>query len=303
MNLFLRKNLFKILPYFFPRKKYKKVLNSRIGITTLLCHNDVGMFLYCLNSFFIHLRCGLPVFIVDDGTLTSNDEAMLKDHFMATIIKKKECDKRMKVLLKPYKNFYAFRFGKSAQILKYKFDVNVFHPFDKWIYLDADILFYKKPAEILNWLNPENKSVLYSIIDDALYSEEELEMDSSVEHCLRRLMKIHTGASIETSFFSSLLCFPEKKAMNLKVLEETFELFNKISYFHSWLSEQTAFSFLFSTLKRGKLPFKRYINIWLLSQYNRLDLNSAVSIHYAGGIKKDRFIIDAVKLAIKSKFF
>lgn len=106
----LSKNvLFHYLPVTF--KTYREADRSdNLGISTLLCHNNVNLFIWNLTSFFHFSEMAFPVYIVNDGTLTEADCQKIKKHFNAVIESNQTSEKRIYRLIKPYKYICRFRF-------------------------------------------------------------------------------------------------------------------------------------------------------------------------------------------------
>jgi len=103
----LFKLFFKYIPVFFQPKKSTEI-QTKIGVTMLLCHKDMSLVLYSLQSLFFRLGYSLPVYITDDGSLTADDRHLLNTLFTVTI------ETEAQVLLKINK-----KFSNYPMLLKY----------------------------------------------------------------------------------------------------------------------------------------------------------------------------------------
>ncbi len=293
------KNLvFNYLPKFFWAKK--SVVSTNTGVCTLLCHKDVNQLIYALMSFFYYLGEDLPIFIIDDGTLTKNDRHKLKRFFKITIEPKKTSDLKMSRLIKKYKNFYTYRFNESKSFYKKKFDAILLCPFDHFIYLDSDVLFFKKPREIVSWLRGTKQVILYTVHDQDLIQNTNL-----VDHefFFRSLLSKYLHYPVNNSFNSCLLCAPKKRIVNLSDLDSIFALFNDISYSLAPSAEETALSIIVSRQnKRTLLDAKKYLVCpYTIDYLSKLSVQTTY-LHYCCE-SKVFFQKDAVKLAMKTRFF
>ena len=78
------RQVLKLLVQFLPSKR-QEMYSDEIGITSLVCHKDACLLALNLTSFFYHLGKQLPVFIIDDGSLTSRDCQFLRRLFFVKI--------------------------------------------------------------------------------------------------------------------------------------------------------------------------------------------------------------------------
>src|SRR5690348_11924833 len=103
-----------LVTYFFaPSKPSELLLPNKVGICVLLCHRDVTMFIYCLKSLFYHLGYSLPIFVVDDGSLTQKDQERMSSLFMVEILSPQTGYKKMKKMLKNYSYIAKNRFSNA----------------------------------------------------------------------------------------------------------------------------------------------------------------------------------------------
>lgn len=143
----------------------------------LLGHRHVGMTLWAVKSF-LH-ACGrrFAVVLHEDGSLTADDVAVLERHLIGVrIIRKAVADAEMDDRLRPYANCHDYRYanklhsdhrnaGYNMHIFALRlFDFNFYSRAAKRMFLDADILFFRRPDEIVQWIDdPADARSLYSV--------------------------------------------------------------------------------------------------------------------------------------------
>lgn len=137
-------------------------------IHMMLGHRHVGMTLWAAKSFLNQSGRRYAVHLHEDGSLTEQDAAQLRAHLPGvTLVRKAEADERAHELLKDRPHCYGYRFANRAHsdhrnsnynmhIFSVRlFDFNLFTQASKRMFLDADILFFKHPAEIVNWIEDD----------------------------------------------------------------------------------------------------------------------------------------------------
>lgn len=292
--------VFRLLIIFLPSSKTDEKENL-VGVTTLLCHRDVNMCIYSLTSFFYGMKKSFPVFIIDDGSLTKLDKKKLARFFTVIIPSQRWCEDQMKIILKEYPSFREFRFSSKffSNVMRKKFDAFFLNPFKRFIYLDADILFYQKPNQILDWLSSEENVGLYSIHK----WKDKMKTDDDFAMIIRRLLRKFFSSTASHLYFScGMIGFPNKKCLNLNFLDRIFKLIIEVKYAKYYPAEEDSLIVLFSKIKSKILPAKEYLNLWLSWQYNVDLLGNINSLHYAGEVKP-KFKKDAILLVIKNRFF
>jgi hypothetical protein len=170
------------------RRHYdRKVLSTRPFVTgedcphfemhTLLGHKHVGMTLWCVKSFLHYSGRKYIVVLHDDGSLTERDVETLKKHLVnVKVVRRTDADALIREKIKHLPNCCDYRFSPKETSdhrgVKYNmhifalrlFDFNLLSAATKTLVLDADILFFKKPQEIIEWAeDPEDRNSLYSI--------------------------------------------------------------------------------------------------------------------------------------------
>ncbi len=296
-----KKVLFSFLITRFDSKKTPRI-TSHVGICTLLCHDHIDFFICNIQSLFYQIKENFPIYVVDDGTLTPQDIHKLNKHFTLIYESHTSSERRMIKMFKKYENIFEFRFDTDVNPLRKKLDAFFLNPFDRYIYIDADVLFYDYPKEIVNWLKSDENVILYTAhvpYPINFYDNSEAEM----EYSCRLLINEHYSSQIDPSFNSGLLCIPNKHCIDRKILNGVLDYFYKKRFAYTVVAEETAIYLSFSSVKKKKLPVKQYINAWCYKEYEAVFSNNTISIHYSGYTKYDAFQKDAIKVALKHNLF
>lgn len=146
-------------------------------IHMMLGHRHVGMTLWAVKSFLHQCDRRYTVHLHEDGSLTEHDVATLKSHLPGvTVVRKAEADERAHELLRDRPNCYGYRFANrvhsdhrntqyNMHIFSVRlFDFNLFSTAEKRMFLDADVLFFKAPGEIMDWIeNRDDHRSLFSV--------------------------------------------------------------------------------------------------------------------------------------------
>ncbi len=242
----------------------------------LLGHRHVGMCLWSVKSFLHCAGRKYHVVLHDDGTLSQSDRQLLEEHLpQVTIITRQDADAIMREKLANYPNATEYRFTKletsnhrgvnydmfiMALIL---FDLNLVTNAKKIMIMDIDVLFFRKPSEILHWIeDPEDRHTLYSVEAYKPYFD---------QNGVRQYT-----AKVAKTLNSGLLCINKDTLYNLDEIELWISE-NKDLMYTSSNFEQLCYSFL---IKRHPdsvaLPYDTY-------SFNYTDSES-VATHF--GIKR-----------------
>lgn len=158
-------------------------------IHMLLGHRHVGMCLWSVKSLLHVAGRKYKVVLHDDGSLTARDLDTLKKHLInVRIFGKAIADENLRERLTDFPNSLEFRFS-SKETANHRgqynmfimslilFDYNLLTEASKILLLDADVLFFKKPKEIMDWVDdPEDTRTLYSVEAFSPYRNERNEL-------------------------------------------------------------------------------------------------------------------------------
>lgn len=245
-------------------------------IHQLLGHRHVGMGLWSLASLVGTAGCALGVVIHDDGTLTDADRALIERQLPGVrIISRSEADARVRGLLAAYPACTGYRFGNVAVsnhrgqsynmfiMALILFDINLLADCDKVIVLDADVLFFQRPDDLVRWAtDPADTRTLYSV--------------EGFKATLGPDRRLSFSPKAAQTLNSGLLCLNRPAVFVLDRIEEWIAANQDLMY-TSPVFEQLCYSYLIKTRSDSQaLDAKRY-------GFNYTDADS-VATHF--GVKR-----------------
>ncbi|MEI6339465.1 MAG: hypothetical protein WCQ57_12925 [Verrucomicrobiota bacterium] len=122
-----------------------------VSLHMVVGHEMLRMGLLTLRSFEFHTRKRWSPVIHDDGTMTDNDLAELHRHFPdATIIRRARADGELAAALAQHPVCRENRM-KHHWFLKV-FDTRHYATHDHYIVMDSDIVFFRRPDFLLQWI-------------------------------------------------------------------------------------------------------------------------------------------------------
>lgn len=289
-------------------KKTPHSFNHKIGICSSISHDYVDMFIFTIHSFFYHTQVVLPIFLTIDSSdpkkITQADVRKLKKHF--TVYIEYQSQKKMKNVLKSFHFFYKYRFSVTSSPSKYKFDALFLCPFSRYIFIDSDFIFFKKPTEIINFIQGKKSDIMYVSRERGAFKR--FSFLRGGELSLRILMARYLG--IEYTYFdpfftSGILTIASRQLLSLPYYEKFFALSYHCKCAEDWLSEERATGFAIHTKKHAKLDPRHYVTATNWPQYLQLATTpEVIAVHYQDvtGLKS-RYITDALLLCLKTIFF
>jgi hypothetical protein len=270
------------------------------GIVTITCHDHVFFLIICIKSFLFFTKLKLPVFVVDDGSLLDGDIRVLKKHLInIEIIRSKKAEKFIRKKLKGYK--YSLKWRNSPHpFTHYKkfFDPFLLSNFRRIIFIDADIIFFAVPHEILNWIMKNKRSVLY-MTDHRSKIEDEMGLLAF------KVLSKFLNYDIAPTFNSGIVCL-NREDYDLSAIEKFIPIIYEYAVEDTWFAEALLFATLCYNIEEKKrgvskvLPPLKYSV--LTSPFIRKNVWERICIHYLAD-KKKYFYADAIKLLIKSRLF
>lgn len=270
---------------------------GKVGVTTLIGHKHVPMFICSTHSFFYNLKKFLPFTVIDDGTLTASDVLSIHWHFPnIKIIRHKQANIKINKILSRYHHLREYRHLR----LNDRFNIKLTDPFlltsyQKIIYFDCDILFFNIPWKILSWIANGNES---------LYASETTKPKTTSEpdewRIINNMFKEFIGLSIDPNFNSGFLCI-KRIQYDLKLLDRATKYLTKIGLCETWVPEQYSLSALFAKNKAMALGnnYKHVVNPQDQALRNPYKYTF---IHYAY-LAKTQYISHAIKLLLRTHFF
>jgi len=231
----------------------RKVLDTKPYVTgqdaphfelhMLIGKRHVGMCLWAIKSL-LHFSCQrYQIVLHDDGTLAQENIRTLSPHLPnVNVIRRVDADKAMSDKLADYPLCKSFRFSvvETANHRGQKYnmfimslillDINLLSEAEKIMILDADVLFFKKPVELVNWINDQNdNSSLFSVEKFRPYRDKQ----NRLQFDLKPAETLNSG----------LLCYNPKIIMDLPTLEKWISE-NRDLMYTSPVFEQLAYSYL-----------------------------------------------------------
>ncbi len=232
-------------------------------------------------EFFTQRRWNL--FFHEDGSVDKESrkkiEKILKGvHF----ISRAQSEEVVKPRLNAYPHCQSLR-QEHNLFLKF-FDLPAFASGERMILLDSDVIFFKKPQEILNWVDTNSQECWYN-------------KDTTEKYCIPRYeIEPALGIKLWPSFNSGLILMP-LAAISLPLAEQLVGLF-KASAHHPPFFEQTLYALMASVWNRGgALPATYEISWGLLRNRN------SICRHYVGAFKHDLLYIEGVITLFWKIFF
>ena len=212
------------------------------------------MVLWSVKSFLQHSGRKYTVVLHDDGSLTESDIKILKEHLInAKVVRKSTADKLIEERIMGLSNCHEYRFtsketsdhrGRKYDMHIFSvrlFDFNLISNATKTLVLDADVLFFKKPREIIEWAEDvEDRNSLYSV-----------EQYVPIRNSRNEIIDYERKIPRPTDANAGLLCF-DKRAFSLDALEKWIEA-NKERMNTYATFEQAAYNHLIKA-KGGSAP-------------------------------------------------
>lgn len=289
---------FQLLPVFFPDAKAPS--KNATGIASLLCHRDVTMYIYAVYSIFYAIDQTLPLYIVDDGSLTARDKQRLARHFTVTIITRGQLLQRAKSILITYPHIKRFMDSPEAPVIKWKLLLKLVCPFSRFIIYDADILFFQKSPELSQWLiNPDKVLHLEYEPRERTRKHTDDECYLDLYHSYRQLLTHSSAPGANPLFNTGLVCIPDKSMLALPTMNRLLRILKKTYFDNQFGSDEVIVGSIIAKGKRAPLPKKQYV---IQFDTIRRAQRDVICLHYCWRAKA-LFQLDAIRLAIKTQRF
>jgi len=210
----------------------------------------------------------------DDGSVSEKaEEAILTKFPGARFVRRAEAEQ---VVAQHLADFSACRRNRAKHNLFLKFfDPIPFVDGEKYLILDSDVFFFRRPTELLEWAVSEEREILYN-------------RDVKEVYCLPRAeIEAETGVKLWESFNSGLVCI-RREAIDLALSEKLLETFEARAH-HPQFFEQTLYALCASQHGvGGELP-RQYEVSW-----NMFRQPDAICRHYVGPAKLEHLYFEGV---------
>jgi hypothetical protein len=250
---------------------FKPIPLPKIGntcIVTISCHSHISMLRFSLYSLFNNLSAKYPCIVFDDGTLTKTDIFQLIQQFPGIqIIDRQKSDLKIISQLTHYPNCKKYRQSKTTPIFKLKLlDCFLLVNYQKIFYVDDDIIFLRKPSQILNWINEKDQTCLYAAhIKYKNFKQPDVNEESIA---MIRMFIDKINKNIDFYFNSGLMCV-YKQMYSLKRIDEILQYCYTVGLESSWSSEQLTLADAIANNKHICLP-TTYIHLHSPVEYQTM---------------------------------
>ena len=246
---------------------------SGVSLHMVAGHSMLQMGLLALRSLEFHTRRRWSPLIHEDGTFSDEDTVMLERHFPdAQIIERRQADIEVTAALEA---FPACRTNRSRHNWFLKvFDTRHYAVGERYIILDSDIIFFRRPDAVLRWVDSGS--------DEMWIMEDEKEKYSQPRSEIQEAMGV---AMVERA--NSGLDLMPRTAADLGLAERFLTQCAPKARQYEFL-EQTIFGLWVSAWGRGGLlPADEYEISW-----NTFRGQRAVCRHYIGAAKNDALYVE-----------
>ena len=244
-----------------------------VSLHMVVGHDMLRMGLLSLRSFEFHTRYRWSPLIHDDGTLDAGDLALLQHHFPdAVVITRSRADQEVPVGLADFPACRDHRM-KHHWFLKV-FDTRHYAPGHRYIIIDSDIIFFRRPDAVLDWLTTGSEAMRVMEDDHEKYSHS------------RQTIEEQLGLKLLPRANSGLDLMP-KNAADLALADRFLATCADSATQYPFL-EQTIFAIWVSARAEGRLlPREQYEISW-----NNFRRRAAVCRHYIGPAKNDALYVE-----------
>lgn len=210
--------------------------------------DHVLMTLWMLASFFRQTQRRWPVVFHEDGTVPMDgDAALLRETFAAQIVTRTEADARVDGECQAFPRLLAMR--KLLPLMLKAVDAPVFCKAHRFFLFDPDVLFFRKPDEILAWADADD--------DSNWFNADAVEPSYLSPAITRERFGFDLWPKVNSG-----LCLMQRTALDLKFMEAAAEHSPELhgqTWGENWRAEQTLLALCASRGRRGGLlPEERY---------------------------------------------
>jgi len=247
-----------------------------VSLHMVLSRDGLLMGQLALRSLEFHSGFSWAPVLHDDGTLSDRDAAELRANFPdATVIRRAEADAALGSALADYPRCRENRL-KHPWFLKV-FDTRHFAPHDRYIVIDSDIVFFRRPDFVLDWMEKRPETFWFMEDTKEKYSSDRAGIEAAMGFPLWE--RVNSGLDLMV-----------RPAVNLALAEKFLERCAPLAREFHFL-EQTFFAVAGSAWgKGGELPPEYEIS-W--TNFRRA---GAVCRHYVGPFKNDALFIEGASV-------
>lgn len=247
--------------------------HSGVSVHMVVGHAMLPMGLLALRSWEFHTRRRWPLIIHEDGSFTNEDHAILRGHFpRMDIIDRIRSDKEVAAGLQEFPACREHRM-KHNWFLKV-FDTRHYAPNDRYIIIDSDIVFFRCPSLVIDWVDGASEAMWIMEDEREKYSQPRTELESAMNMSV--LPRGNSGLDLMN-----------KTAADLSLADSFLNRCAAHARQYEFL-EQTIFTLWTSAWGNGGLlPRAEYEISW-----NNFRGKHAVCRHYIGPAKNDALYVE-----------
>ena len=250
-----------------------------VSVHLLTGANDWLLACWMLASWFHQTGKNWRVFLHDNGTLRDGEKEQMQRLFpIAHFVDPRDADDEIDTTLAPFPHCQKYR--RAHPLARKIFDVPHFAPGERFLILDSDVLFFQRPARILQWCG--------SASDECWFNEDAAEASLLSGTEARETFGIALWPRVNSG-----LCLLPKSSLDLDLCESALRD-TAIPHGHVWLIEQTLFALCASRHGRGGLlPPEYEVSLGKTAR------PAAVARHYVGAVRQ-RFYAEGIARLLPS---
>ncbi len=248
---------------------------ANVPVHVLTGDKDWLLAAWALASFLHFSETGWPIVIHDDGTLPEEAVEVFKGLFdSCRIILRAESDADLSQVLRPYP--FCLDYRNTHPLGLKVFDMAHYARGERFIVLDSDVLFFRRPQEIINWAKGP-------LAKDCWFNEDAHEASLITASEAREELNVKLWNRVNSGL--GLLYRP---AIDFDFCDRALAV-TSILRGHIWRVEQTLFALCASRQGKGGLLPKTY-EVSLKKHASK----DVVARHYVGAVR-DRFFAEGLK--------
>ncbi len=137
--------------------KFEYIPDSKIELHSLCQKKDLWMLACSLRSFLYHSGLRPNIVIHDDGSIDDESAKLIESKFSGLrVLHKKEADELIKNFPGITEKVVNYRTKGHIMIMEFM-DIFLLSKAETVVVYDSDIMFYKKPEEVINFFNNYNR--------------------------------------------------------------------------------------------------------------------------------------------------
>lgn len=216
---------------------------SPIEIHSIVSHEVLPCYILMAKSLQYFCRISALFVVHDDGSLTVEDFDYLKEQLPSVLLLTfKHSTSVMKKVLKEYPCLLRYRIKKHKNRINLitTIDIPYFTNSEYVFYIDGDILFFKNPKKICEWLINKNKRI------EILYMKDHSNFYVLSEKKCREVFSV----GYLKKFNMGILCY-HRKLFDLKSINEYFSLLEQLDRDDIMVRDQTYFMIHFQKQRQN----------------------------------------------------